>query len=128
MAEKVRLDKWLWAARFFKTRGLATEAIKGGKVKLDGTTPKPSRAVQVGDHLEITQAHRKVWIEVLALSDRRGPAVEAETLYRVEKEVCNQRKPSPDQALAGYREKGRGRPTKRERRQIERWTDHLPID
>jgi len=128
MTERVRLDKWLWAARFFKTRALATEAIKGGKVKVAGATPKPSRAVQPGDRLEITQAHRKVWVEVVALADRRGPASEAETLYRVEREVRNQRKPAPDQALAGFREKGRGRPTKRERRQISRWTDHLPFD
>lgn len=128
MTDRVRLDKWLWAARFFKTRGLATEAIKGGKVKLDGATPKPSRTVQPGDRLEITQAHRKVWVEVVALSDRRGPAAEAEKLYRIEKELLNQRKPSPEQALAGFREKGRGRPTKRERRQIARWTDHLPLD
>ncbi len=119
--DKVRLDKWLWAARFFKTRALATEAIRGGKVKLDGHTPKPGRAVKVGDRLEITQAHRKVWVEVVALSDRRGPAEAAQQLYRVDREVLNQRVPDPSLALAGFREKGRGRPTKRERRQIERW-------
>ena len=119
--DKVRLDKWLWAARFFKTRALATEAIKGGKVKLNGHSPKPSKTVQIGDALEITQPHRKVWISVEARSDRRGPAEVAQTLYRVEKEQLNQRKPDPMQALAGFREKGRGRPTKRERRQIERW-------
>lgn len=121
--DKIRLDKWLWAARFFKTRGLATEAIKGGKVKLNGQAPKPSKCVQVGDALEVTQPHRKVWIEVMALSDRRGPAEVAQTLYQIQKEQRNQRKPDPMQALAGYREKGRGRPTKRERRQIERWLE-----
>ena len=119
--EKVRLDKWLWAARFFKTRALATEAIRGGKVKLDGHTPKPGRTVKVGNRLEITQAHRKVWVEVVALSDRRGPAEVAQQLYRLEKELLNQRALDPALALAGFREKGRGRPTKRERRQIERW-------
>ena len=125
MADRVRLDKWLWAARFFKTRALASEAIKGGKVKLNGQSSKPSRTVQPGDRLEIAQAHRKVWVEVVALADRRGPASEAETLYRLEREERNQRKPAPDQALAGFREKGRGRPTKRERRQIVRWTEQL---
>ena len=119
--DRVRLDKWLWAARFFKTRALATEAIKGGKVKLAGHAPKPGRAVKVGDRLEITQPHRKVWVEVVALSDRRGPAEVAQQLYRVENEQLNQRVPDLALALAGFREKGRGRPTKRERRQLERW-------
>lgn len=117
---KVRLDKWLWAARFFKTRAIATEAIKGGKVKLNGYTAKPSKTVNVGDTLEITQAHRKVWVKVMAISDKRGPAEVAQTLYLVEKELLNQRKPDPAMALAGFREKGKGRPTKRERRQISR--------
>ena len=119
----MRLDKWLWAARFFKTRGLATEAIKGGKVKLDGHGVKPSRTIRVGDRLEITQNHRRVWVEVKALSDRRGPAEQAQQLYRVEREMPTQRRPEIGQAVAGWREKGRGRPTKRERRQIERWLE-----
>ncbi len=119
--DAVRLDKWLWAARFFKTRGVATEAIKGGKVSLNGQKPKPSKTVKVGDVLEVTQAHRKVSITVLALSDRRGNAETAEQLYRLDEEQLNQRKPSPEMALAGYREKGKGRPTKRERRQLERY-------
>ncbi len=118
---KVRLDKWLWAARFFKTRAVATEAIKGGKVKLNGHSVKPSKTISEGDALEITQAHRKVWVKVAALSDKRGSAEVAQTLYTVEKEVLNQRKPDPAMALAGFREKGKGRPTKRERRQINRW-------
>jgi ribosome-associated heat shock protein Hsp15 len=118
--DKVRLDKWLWAARFFKTRGLATEAIKGGKVKLNGVSPKPSKTVAVDDQLEVTQPHRKVWLKVRVLSDRRGPAEVAQTLYVIEKEQINQRKLDPAIALAGFREKGKGRPTKRDRRQIER--------
>ena len=123
MMDKVRIDKWLWAGRFFKTRALAVAAIKGGKVKLNGQNPKPSKTLQVGDVLEITQPHRKVWLRVEALSDRRGPAQVAQTLYSIEKEQRNQRKPDPMQALAGFREKGRGRPTKRERRQIEHWLE-----
>jgi ribosome-associated heat shock protein Hsp15 len=119
--ESLRLDKWLWAARFFKTRGVATEAIKGGKVSLNGQKPKPSKTVKVGDVLEITQAHRQVTVTVLELTDKRGNAETAEQLYQLDKEVLNQRKPSPEMALAGYREKGKGRPTKRERRQLQQF-------
>ena len=121
--EGVRLDKWLWAARFFKTRGIATEAIKGGKVSLNGLKPKPSKTLKVGDILEITQPHRKVKITVLALADKRGNAETASALYQIDEEYLNQRKPKADMALVGYREKGKGRPTKRERRQIEHFLD-----
>lgn len=119
--DKVRLDKWLWAARFYKTRGLASEALKGGKVTLNGTKPKASKTVNLGDCLAITQAHRKVLITVIALSDKRGSAEQAQTLYRLESETLIQNKNPQDQALAGYREKGAGRPTKRERRQLSDW-------
>ena len=121
--EGVRLDKWLWAARFFKTRRIATEAIKGGKVSLNGLKPKPSKTLKVGDLLEITQPHRKVKITVLALADKRGNAETASALYQIDEEYLNQRKPKADMALVGYREKGKGRPTKRERRQIEHLLD-----
>ena len=121
--EGVRLDKWLWAARFFKTRRIATEAIKGGKVSLNGLKPKPSKTLKVGDLLEITQPHRKVKITVLALADKRGNAETASALYQIDEEYLNQRKPKADMALVGYREKGKGRPTKRERRQIEHFLD-----
>ncbi|MBN2866360.1 MAG: RNA-binding S4 domain-containing protein [Thiotrichales bacterium] len=117
--EKVRVDKWLWAARFFKTRGLALEALKGGKIELNGQKPKPSKTVSLGDELSITQEHRKVKVTVLAISDQRGSAEMAEQLYRLESEVLNQRKPTLDMALIGYREKGKGRPTKKDRRKIE---------
>lgn len=117
--DKLRVDKWLWAARFFKTRGLALDAIKGGKVELNGQKPKPSKTLAVDDRLTVTQAHRQVEITVLALSDKRGNAEAAEKLYRLDKEILNQRKPTPDMALVGFREKGAGRPTKRDRRKIE---------
>jgi len=119
--EAVRLDKWLWAARFFKTRGVASEAIKGGKVSLNGQKPKPSKMVKIADQLEITQPHRRVKIRVLALSDKRGNAQAAQKLYQLEEEWLNSTKPTAEMALAGYREKGKGRPTKRERRQLERF-------
>jgi ribosome-associated heat shock protein Hsp15 len=121
MDDKLRLDKWLWAARFFKTRGLASEALKGGKVELNGQKPKPSKTVNIGDELNITQAHRKVKVRVLALSDQRRQAEQAESLYQLIEETLLQRKPSADMALVGYREKGAGRPTKRDRRQIEQF-------
>lgn len=117
--DKLRVDKWLWAARFFKTRGVALEAIKGGKVELNGHKPKPSKTLSEGDRLTITQPHRQVEVTVLIVSDKRGSAEQAQTLYRLESEVLNQRKPTPDMALLGYREKGHGRPTKRDRRKIE---------
>lgn len=118
--EKLRVDKWLWAARFFKTRGVALDAIKGGKIELNGHRPKPSKTLSVGDKLKITQAHRQVEVTVLELSDRRGSAEQAQTLYQMDSEVLNQRKPSADMALVGYREKGAGRPTKRDRRKIDK--------
>lgn len=119
--DKVRIDKWLWAARFFKTRGVALEALKGGKIELNGHKPKPSKTVAEGDRLKITQPHRKVEITVLVLSDKRGSAEMAETLYRLDSEQLNQKTPPAHMALAGYREKGKGRPTKRDRRKIEQF-------
>lgn len=80
-SEKVRIDKWLWAARFFKTRALAKDAITGGKVHLDGDRVKVSRGVGVGDRLEITKGEQRFEIIVRGLSETRGPASVAETLY-----------------------------------------------
>ncbi len=119
--EKLRVDKWLWAARFFKTRGVALEAIKGGKVTLNGIKPKPSKTLMVGDRLTITQVHRQVEVTVLAVNDKRGSSEQALTLYQLDSEVLNQRQPTADMALVGYRKKGLGRPTKRDRRKIERF-------
>ena len=98
---------------------MALEALKGGKIELNGQKPKPSKVIALGDELSITQEHRKVKVTVLAISDKRGSAEMAEQLYRLNEEVLNQRKPTLDMALVGYREKGKGRPTKRDRRKIE---------
>lgn len=117
--DKLRVDKWLWAARFFKTRGVALAALKGGKIELNGIKPKPSKTLMVGDKLKITQVHRQVEITVLELSDKRGSAEMAQQLYQMDSELLNQRKPTADMALVGYREKGAGRPTKRDRRKID---------
>ena len=79
--EKIRIDKWLWAARFFKTRSMASKAVSGGHVHLNGSRVKPARIVQVGDRLLIRRGHVEFEVVVLELSDRRGPAVRARTLY-----------------------------------------------
>ena len=92
--DKLRVDKWLWAARFFKTRGVALEAIKGGKIELNGSKPKASKTLSVGDKLKITQVHRRVEVTVLLVSDKRGGAEQALTLYQLDSEVLSQRKPT----------------------------------
>jgi len=121
---KLRLDKWLWAARFFKTRGLATEAIKGGKVELNGSRAKPSREVKVGDRLRIRQGFDEKTVIVRGLSDRRGPATLARQLYEETPESITAREKAAElRRLANaHRERGQGRPSKRERRQIHSFT------
>ncbi len=124
-AVKVRVDKWLWAARFFKTRGLATEAINGGHVHLNGVRAKPSRPLNVGDELKISKAGQVFIITVLALSDRRGPASVAQTLYeeseasRVAREQLNEQRRLERLAAGGGRPEKR--PDKRNRRHIIRF-------
>ncbi|HHH47636.1 MAG TPA: RNA-binding protein [Gammaproteobacteria bacterium] len=122
--QKVRLDKWLWAARFFKTRGLASEAIKGGKIELNGSRAKPSREVRVGDELQIRQGFDEKTVIVRDLSDRRGPAPVAQQLYEETAEsIVAREKAAEQRRLANaYREPGQGRPTKRQRRQIHGFT------
>lgn len=79
--KKVRIDKWLWAARFFKTRALASQAVVGGRVHLNGERVKPARAIKPDDELRITKGHDEFVVIVSALHDRRGPASLARTLY-----------------------------------------------
>jgi len=79
---EVRADVWLWAARFFKTRGLAKQAIDGGKIEVNGAGCKPAKALHVGDTLRITRGEERLEVEVLALSAQRGPAPVAQALYR----------------------------------------------
>ena len=90
-AEKLRIDKWLWAARFFKTRALAADAVESGKVLLDDARVKPAKAMAIGDRLDIRIGQYRYEIEVLGLSNRRGPAPEAQRLYR-ESEESRQRR------------------------------------
>jgi len=121
---KVRLDKWLWAARFFKTRRLAVEAIDGGKVHLNGARIKPSRPVVVGDELRILRGAERFTVIVAALSDRRGPATEARKLYCETEESQQQRQVDAEQRrlLASSLPPSQHRPDKRERRKIIRFT------
>jgi ribosome-associated heat shock protein Hsp15 len=123
-AVKVRIDKWLWAARFFKTRALAIEAIKGGKVSHGGARVKPSKEVQVGDELVIRQGFAAKTVIVTALSDKRGPATQAALLYReTEESICKREQLKAQfRAQPGFRDHGQGRPTKRERRKIVAFT------
>src|SRR5581483_8169966 len=81
LVDQVRIDKWLWAARFFKTRSLATEAVLGGRVHVNGARVKPAKEVRAGDTVEVTTAGIKRTVVVAALSDKRGPASVAQTLY-----------------------------------------------
>jgi len=110
VTERVRVDKWLWAARFFKTRGLASEAIQGGRVHVGGVRAKPAKEVRVGDTLEITIGQAAWTVVVRRLSDRRGPAVEAALLYEETPESRERR-----ERLAAERRAAIGRASCRER-------------
>jgi ribosome-associated heat shock protein Hsp15 len=108
----MRLDKWLWAARFFKTRALSKQKIEQGKIRIDGVSPKVSRDIKVGDVLVISQPHRQVRVECLALTSKRGSAIEAASLFKTLEvqtvvEASNPVMPKP-----------KGRPPKKDRRHL----------
>ena len=116
----MRIDKWLWAARFFKTRSAATDAVAGGHVKVDGERAKPSREVAVGDRLEIRRNQQRWTVDVRALADRRGPAAAARELYEETPESAAEGEQRRLEAKAS-RPLGAdlgARPTKRDRRQL----------
>ncbi len=125
--DKTRIDKWLWAARFFKTRSLSTEAVNRGHVQMDKQDIKPARDVRVGDVLTIWQAQVARTVVVMGISEQRGSAPVAQQLYAetpqsIEKrtKAAEQRRLSPEPALALEH----GRPTKRDRRDLEKtWGD-----
>jgi ribosome-associated heat shock protein Hsp15 len=119
----VRIDKWLWAARFFKTRALAVEAIKGGHIHLDGTRVKPARGVRVGDHLSIRKGPYEFVVSVRGLSERRGPAAEAQHLYEetAESAAARERLAEERRLRLGSAPGPQRRPDKRSRRQIRRF-------
>ncbi len=120
--DRVRIDKWLWAARFFKTRTLAADAVKGGRVELDGARVKASKEVAAGDELKITIGQTRRTVIVLAVSGQRGPAPVAQTLYEetpqsvaareAAAEVRRLQSPPPGADLGM-------RPTKRDRRRLD---------
>lgn len=123
MSSPVRIDKWLWAARFFKTRALAREAISGGKVHLNGYRVKPGRALKPGDSLRVQRGEEEYTINVIEISTRRGPATVAQLLYaeteesRLAREVqLEQRKLERLQNTTRVR-----RPDKRQRRKLVRF-------
>ncbi|MBF0358708.1 MAG: RNA-binding protein [Magnetococcales bacterium] len=118
MNEKCRLDKWLWSARFFKTRTLATEAINGGKVHLHGERCKPGRALALGDILDIRKGPYIYTVKVLGLSNRRGPAKEAVLLYEESQESREKRERIQIGMKAQIRPSPGGRPTKKDRRKF----------
>lgn len=89
--EKLRIDKWLWAARFFKTRSLASRAVNGGKVRLNGLRVKAARLVNIGDELLVTRGDSEFKIKILALNSYRRPAVEAQLLYEEDEESIRAR-------------------------------------
>lgn len=123
--ESVRVDKWLWAARFFKTRSLATDAVDGGRVQLNGLRVKPAKEVRRGDRIELTIGEMRWELTIEDLADKRGPAPEARKLYR-ESEASEaarlrqieERHLKVEPALDLH-----GRPTKRDRRRIDRWRE-----
>ena len=122
--ERIRLDKWLWAARFFKTRSLATDAVSGGKVHVNAQRVKPARAVNIGDQLSIQRGHQAKDVIVKGLSERRGPAREAVLLYD-ETEASQQRRQEDVEKrriAALSMPQAAHRPSKKERRQIIRFT------
>jgi ribosome-associated heat shock protein Hsp15 len=121
--DKVRLDKWLWAARFFKTRALATEAINGGHVHLNGSRPKPSRTLSIGDELSISKGQDTFNITVLLLCDKRGPASIARELYEEDEQSRLKREELAEQRRleAAAQPRQQRRPDKKGRRQIIRF-------
>lgn len=115
----VRADVWLWAARMFKTRSLAKEAIDGGKVELNGASCKPSKTVKVGDRVRVTRGIEKLDLEVIDVADKRGPAKVAQTLYVETPESVAHREAEREQRrLHGESLRPVARPDKQDRRKI----------
>lgn len=122
--EKCRLDKWLWAARFFKTRSIAADVISGGKVRVNGDRVKPAKEVQLGMQIQITTKDMEIVIEVTGLTNARRSATDAAFLYKETKESKTKRDnlKATNSAEHALRERGAGRPTKRQLRDIAKFT------
>jgi ribosome-associated heat shock protein Hsp15 len=126
--QKLRLDKWLWAARFFKTRGLAKAAIEGGKVHLDGQRVKVSKEIAVGDMLQIRQGWDEKTVQVIQLSDQRRGAPEAQSLYAETADSLARREAQAlaRKAAGGMIDRPPNKPNKQQRRKIQRFKDYPP--
>ncbi len=124
-SEKLRIDKWLWAARFFKTRSLAKAAIEGGKVQFEGQRIKVSKEISIGDILQIRQGWDEKVILVESLSKQRRGASEAQTLYTETTESIEKREAeaAARKAAGGMIDRPPGRPSKKQRRQIHRFKE-----
>lgn len=120
--EPLRLDKWLWSCRFYKTRSLATEAIKSGKVLVNGHKIKPARHVHLGEEVFLKQEHRHLKVEVVQLLTTRTNAPQAQAAYKILEEKLLNTSPA-GQIIFAQRDRGAGRPTKKERRQQDSWRD-----
>jgi ribosome-associated heat shock protein Hsp15 len=123
---RVRIDKWLWAARFFKTRSLAADAIGAGKVEVNDERVKPAKPIQLGDTISVRLGPYLHVVRVRGLSERRGPATVAATLYEETAESVAARAKLAEQlrmAPAAFVYEEKGRPTKRDRREIDRFRD-----
>ena len=120
----MRIDKWLWAARFYKTRSLATQAIEQGRVRLNGDRIKPARDVKLGDRVEVQSGETAWTLTVRALSMQRGPAPVAQTLYEEDPaSIARRQQRAQERALTASPAAAiKGRPTKRDRRLIHRFT------
>jgi ribosome-associated heat shock protein Hsp15 len=120
--EAVRLDKWLWAARFFKTRSLAAKAISGGKVQVNGRRAKRASNLHVGDMVRVRKGPHEFQLVVRRLSERRGPAKEAATLYEETPESVQAREKvkAALKVAPSFSFRERGKPTKKERRELRR--------
>lgn len=120
----IRIDKWLWAARFFKTRSLASDAVSGGKIRLNELPTKPAREVRIGDRLDVFNGDTRWQVIVRALSEKRGPASEARLLYEETAESMAARE--SEQARRKFEHEPaadiHGRPTKRDRRALGRFS------
>lgn len=133
--ERVRIDRWLWAARFFKTRSQAATAIDGGKVHINGNRVKRSKMLEVGDMVQVTKGPYHFDLEVLGLAERRGPAPVAQALYRETDEsqaaraaIAEQRALERANAPTPIVKLSKGRPTKKDRRDLARFKERQRAD
>jgi ribosome-associated heat shock protein Hsp15 len=124
---RLRMDKWLWAARFYKTRALARRACELGRIVFNGQPAKASREVRVGDRLQVKNAAGDFDVEVLLLSEMRGPAAAAQTLYR-ETETSRESRltlAEARKAMPHFEASRKGKPSKRDRRELDRFRGRL---